>query len=183
MSLSGGFTNYVRAGQFHYGKYPTVERKKAAGGSGSTFEIPIGLVLAKDPGLTTTELVGIAKANAKRPFFVSLGDEFKTNSGIAYPIGTNNLTDLAKKDTQTSVKVLSKGYVAILVDGVCLPDDPLVVTDGTGGTILGHLKAGTLADGDKIFGRFISLPGNDGAHNVRASTSAIGQVAWASFPW
>src|SRR5215510_2773058 len=97
-----GFINYNRAAQFAYNKPHRVTRVKMAGGSGSTFEVYIGAMLANDPAVTTPTDVTIAKANAVQPFYQALGVEYKKNTGVTYPVAQNDLTLLEKLDTKTS---------------------------------------------------------------------------------
>jgi hypothetical protein len=173
-----GFINFNRAGQFAYNKPHRVSRVKAVGGSGTTFEIYIGAILANDPAVTTPTDVKIAPANALQPFFQALGPEYKKTAGVTYPVGQNDVSILAKLDTQTSVKVLVMGETLAFFDGVVNPEQPVVVVDGTGGTILGHLKQGAKSDGNKIVGRFLGLPGQDGKYIAAPTPNAIGTLGW-----
>src|SRR5215510_3741921 len=167
-----GFINYNRAAQFAYNKPHRVDRVKAAGGSGTTFEIAYGLILAHDPAVTTPINFEVAKANSVRPFVQALPVEYKRGTQT-YPMSQNDLTLLAKLDTQTSVKVLREGETLAWFDGVIQPNTPAIVVDGTGGTILGHLKQGAKTDGTKIAGTFLGLPGRDGKYIAAPTPNAI----------
>jgi hypothetical protein len=173
-----GFINFNRAGQFAYNKPHRVSRVKMAGGSGAAFEVYFGAMLANDPAVTTPTDVTIAKANAVQPFYQALGPEYKKNTGITYPMGQNDVTILAKLDTQTSCKVLEMGETLAFFDGVVTPGQPAIAVDGTGGTILGHLKQGLKTDGTKIAGRFLGLPGRDGKYISAPTPNAIGTLGW-----
>jgi hypothetical protein len=173
-----GFINFNRAGQFAYNKPHRVGRVKAIGGSGAAFEIYIGAILAHDPAVTTPVAAEIAKANSVFPFWQALGVEYKKNAGVGYPMAQNDLSLLAKLDTQTSVKVLVMGETLAFFDGIVQPNTPVQVVDGTGGTILGHLKQAAKTDGTKITGRFLGLPGQDGKYIAAATPNAIGTLGW-----
>jgi hypothetical protein len=173
------FKNNVYAGQFAYNKPYSVARFNKKDGSGSTFQIPRGFLIAKDPALTTKDTMYISKAASVRPFAICIGSNYFKTSGVGYPMTSNDLTVIGAKDTDTQVVALYVGEVPVYIDGVVQHNSPVMPSDGSGSNVLGHLMAWNGSDEKAVVGNYLGLPGQrDGRYLATATPNAIGTIGW-----
>lgn len=173
------FKNNVYAGQFAYNKPYSVQRYNKTVGSGVNFEMTRGFLIAKDPALTTQDKMFIAKAASVKPFAIVIGSNYRKNSGVGYPMTSNDLNVVGAKDTDPQVVGLYVGEVPVYIDGVVEPNSPLMPSDGQGSNVLGHLMAWDESDEEAKVGNYLGLPGQrDGVYLSTATPNAIGTIGW-----
>ena len=173
------FTNYDIAGSFEPFPHPNtnqVNKKFTTDPTVTTFDIPRGFLISKDPADTTPTQWIVAKAASIRPFAMAFGYALKLLGGQSYILVDSQFqTPFAAVNTDTQVPACHYGICTMYIDGVVQPDDFVMPADGStthGGNpeVLGHVKKWNGSNRNTICGKYQHLIGQSGGKYLKTAT-------------